>query len=253
MTSETEAEDMSDLGEILVIGDGSSKGNPGPAGWGALVVMEGRVVEMGGASSRATNNEMELRAFLESLKFLNERNVSDCQIKFYWDSKFVLSGAKSWRFSWKRKAWRTQDGSEVKNLSLWKAIDHELETLKGNDLVYYYVPGHQGITANERVDTIAQEFADGREPALFVGALSDYRFDLRQGLPSEEFDPARQSFQKSKDTSGQYYLSYVGGQLYRDTTWKECEARVKGVSGVKYKKIKSAEEEPKVLKDWGID
>lgn len=243
---------MASLGhKILVFGDGASKGNPGPGGWGVIVAGKSRVVELGGGAESSTNNQMELRALLEALQFLNEYALTSDQVHFYWDSQLVLSGAKAWRFGWRKRAWTTSQGEAVKNRELWEAIDAKLDLLKGVSLEFFHVKGHAGIPGNERVDKIASDFAEGGKPELYDGPKSNYPIDLHAQLPSEPFEvQEKRSFETKKAPA--YYLSLIAGKLFRDETWAACEARVKGVSGAKYKKVHSPEEEKQVLENWGL-
>lgn len=243
---------MTSLGpKIRLIGDGSSLGNPGPSGWGLIIADTTQVIELGDRAERATNNQMELQAYLEALNFLIGAETEGAQISAFWDSKFVLSGVKAWRFGWRRKSWKTASGEPVKNLELWQEIDEKMEALSSNSFEFYHVPGHQGIPANERADEICRSFAEGKEPVLYQGDLLSYGIDIAESLPTEAFQ-LKASSPSAKSKKPLFYLSYVGGKVHRDPSWGACEARVKGVANAKYKKIFSEAEEAQVLKSWGV-
>jgi ribonuclease HI len=237
----------------LLIGDGACKGNPGPGGWGLIYVSGGKVYESGGAKASTTNNEMELQAFCEGLS-LAKASASQAELKLYWDSKYVLSGASAWVYGWAKKGWKNKEGEDVKNRELWKEIlSLLLDLKKTRELSFYYVPGHSGFPGNERVDAIASSLAEGNAVDFYLGSLPNYFISYDSGLDSIEPFQYQSNFQsKSNSKAKAYYISYVGGQIYRDDSWAQCEARVKGTSGAKYKKVKSEAEEKEALKKWGL-
>ena len=243
--------------EAWLFGDGACKGNPGPGGYGSILLINERVIELGGREELTTNNVMELSALFFGLQRLASEGLkTKALLKIFFDSKYVLSGAKAWRFGWSRKNWLTSEGAEVKNRYLWKDL-HDLmssfpKTLK---IEYFYVPGHTGIVGNERVDQIASDFAEEKFPILFDGSVKEYDCDLSLGLERAETFVLHNHHSKSPSDNSKaaaYYLSLVGGQVYRDSTWSQCEARVKWVAGAKYKKIKSPKEEKETLAKWGF-
>jgi ribonuclease HI len=241
--------------EIWIFGDGACKGNPGPGGWGVLAASSERLTEWGGYEELSTNNIMELTALLKALELIEGGSFSAKKIRIYFDSKYVLSGAKAWRFNWDRNGWLTAEGAEVKNRLLWKEIHERLKALSERfQFEYFYVPGHSGVAGNERVDEIASGFAEGLPPELYQGELKTYGLDLSDGLKlAEEFSLDRNRTSAAKKLASKaYYLSVIAGQVFRDDTWKLCEARVKGVAGARYKKVSSAEEESECLKKWGL-
>lgn len=141
---------MSDV-EIYV--DGACKGNPGPGGWGALLISGNARRELSGAAPDTTNNRMELTAAIEALRAL-KRGVS---ATIYTDSKYVCTGIEEWVPQWKRRDWRTADRKPVKNIDLWQALDEERAR---HDLTWKWVKGHSGNPGNERVDQLANEAID---------------------------------------------------------------------------------------------
>lgn len=237
--------------EIIIFTDGASLGNPGPGGWGWILKREGRVVEGGGASRKATNNEMELRAVLESLEEAQKlTSQSAGQITFYTDSKYVVDGASKWMKGWKRRGWETQDGNPVANITLWKDLDEKIQSLQNIKIEWCHVPGHEGIPGNERADQIASAFAAGEEPSFYRGVLEDYPVSLQK--PSfKKIQDGKQN-RKSKKGKAYSYLSLVNGKVQRHQSWGECQQRVQGISNAKYRKATSLEEEKKILSQWGL-
>ncbi len=232
--------------EVIVFTDGACSGNPGPGGWAAILLWpDGRVREMGGKAARTTNNRMELLAALSALRALSDR----LPIRIYTDSTYLISGVTSWLASWKRKGWRTFEGRPVLNRDLWEELDALLAGPK-NRVSWHYVRGHSGAAGNERCDRIAVSFAQGRGIVLYSGRISGYPFDL-SCLPRETALPRGPLGPKAAKGGG-YYLSLVAGRLERHATWGECQARVLGRSGARFKKVSSAEEEAQVLRGWGV-
>lgn len=235
---------------MRVFCDGACLGNPGPGAWAFVLRLGHEVIEKVGEDSETTNNRMELTAVLEALKLLEARGVQKEEIEVCCDSQYVLRGMESWRHSWGRRGWKTSEGEDVKNQDLWMLL-HEIEgrLSKSNRFKWVHVAGHAGVPGNERVDEMANSAASGSEVILYEGPLSAYSFnlDILEGNPRL----IEKKKSKRKSSSGGYYLSYVGGTIYRDQTWAQCSARVQGVSGAKYKKVSTAEEEAEVLKSWG--
>ena len=235
--------------KILIYTDGGCLGNPGPGGWGAIISGPGKVVtELGGFDAPTTNNRMEMTAILEALRSLGVKAYS---IELYSDSKYSLQGISEWRYGWQKRNWTNQAGKEVLNKELWQEMCKVVDALKaaGSEFVWKYVPGHQGIPGNERVDTIAQSFSRQEHVELYRGQLVGYAVDLSPPPPSQ----LKKSKSKSKSSSGKAfaYCSFVGGEFHVDKTWKACEARVKGRSGAKFKKAFSAAEVDQLRVQWG--
>lgn len=233
--------------KMIIFTDGACSGNPGPGGWGAILISPlGKVKELGGAEKNTTNNKMELTAAIEALTALTKvKTLSSKEITIYTDSKYVIQGITGWIFGWKKNGWKTSDGKDVSNKELWESL---LRVVQENNfkVEWLYIPAHMGFPGNERCDEIAVTFSQGYSADLFQGAKSDYSVSVDQ-VPS----PAAPSEKKSQKIPA-VYLSFVDGTLYRDKDWKTCEARVKGRPGAKYKKIERAEEEVETLKKWGL-
>ena len=160
---------------ITIYTDGSSLGNPGRGGWGALVMSDKSVVELGGFVPDTTNNKMELLAMIKSFEMLAERGITDYDVTVFADSKYVLNGLTSWIHGWKAKGWKKADGKPVLNQDLWVALDGLYNFLQtDNKLFLEHVKAHNGQVFNERVDDIARESAEGKTVELFDGSRADY-------------------------------------------------------------------------------
>lgn len=168
---------------ILIYTDGSSRGNPGPGGWGTLVVCDGKVWELGGREDETTNNRMELKAFIEALNFIEKRklgidesnNENRREIIFHIDSAYVIGGVTAWMYSWEKNGWKTANKDAVLNQDLWKEILPLMFRLKQkHTMKFEKVKGHSGHSGNERADTLATSFADDTRPILFTGSLVNY-------------------------------------------------------------------------------
>jgi len=234
--------------DCVVFADGAAKGNPGPGGWGAIVVTpEGRVTELGGGSPHTTNNRMELTAVIEAL-----RHVAPAPgpVAVHTDSVYVLRGIRDWIHAWRRRGWTTKEGGDVLNRDLWEDLA-DAERRAGK-VAWHFVRGHVGIPGNERVDAIANGFATGRPPALYRGPLVRYDVPVLD-IPDDTSVPARKpSTPGGRKAAPHSYLSVVDGRPERHATWAECERRVKGRSGARFKKAMSAAEEADILRAWGF-
>lgn len=237
----------------IIFGDGSALGNPGPGGWGTVMVTKKKFVcELGGAEKHTTNNKMELTAVKEALVRLQgeEGHALVCS-----DSKYVINAVTVWIHGWKRNNWMTASKAPVLNKELIHDIDKLIESYahKGQ-IEFRYVPGHVGVLGNERCDTIATTFAAGEIPDLYDGELADYAIDILNISIDEVAQEKKERSKTSsvKSTGKAYsYLSLVDGTAMRHPTWPECEKRVKGKSNVKFKKAMTAAEEAQILKSWG--
>jgi ribonuclease HI len=225
-----------------VFSDGASRGNPGPGGWGAIVSLNGEIFELGGREDKTTNNRMELTAVVYALSGV-ENAKSDGVIVFT-DSSYVLNGATKWIHGWKRNGWKKQDKSDVLNKDLWEKLDFYLDKL---NVEWNLVAGHAGVAGNERCDVIATSFADNNPVELYSGSSSKYFVDIKNIAPLAVNNKSDNSRSKMKAYS---YLSLVDGELQKHKTWSECEERVKGVKGAKYRKSISPEDEMQIIKDW---
>jgi ribonuclease HI len=234
---------------IAIFTDGACSGNPGPGGWGAIIVTpEGLVVELAGREEPTTNNRMELGGVIASLNAVRGRPGVAL---IHSDSTYVIEGITKWILGWKRRGWTTAAGEPVKNEDLWRALDAAVAARGRGGVEWRWVKGHSGHDANERCDEIAVAFAKRWPLELYDGPLLDYPYGSL--LPSEvKAIPVRPKDRKAADTRPVSYLSYLDGKLERHATWGECEARVKG-RPAKFKKVRSEDEAAAARKSWGLD
>jgi ribonuclease HI len=239
---------------IVIFTDGAAKGNPGPGGWGVVIVTpDGQVVELGGAMAPTTNNKMELTGAIRALTHVRDLPGP---VAIHTDSTYVITGIREWIFGWLRRGWKTATGTDVLNRELWEQL-WALVTARGKGAIeWHYVRGHVGIAGNERVDEIADGFAVGRDPGLYRGPLSDYTRSVLD-VPADTSLPKRSagsSAGKSKSKAKAYsYLSVVDGAPMRHGTWSECEQRVKGRAGARFKKATSEADELAICREWRVD
>ncbi len=142
--------------KITIYTDGAAKGNPGPAGWGSIIMHEGKAFELGGRKDHATNNQMELTAPIEALKYV--KNNLKGEIEIHSDSKYVILGITEWIENWMKNGWRNAARKPVVNQELWEELYELNKALKPK---WNYVKGHSGHEHNDRVDLIATSFAEG--------------------------------------------------------------------------------------------
>lgn len=152
------------LKQITLYTDGSCLGNPGPGGYGTILIYKGHRKELAQGYQLTTNNRMELMAAIAGLQALNE----SCQVSLTTDSQYVRQGITQWIHGWKKKGWKTAAKQPVKNAELWRALDalvhdgtHRIE--------WHWVKGHAGIPGNEKADELANR---GVDQALASGAGS---------------------------------------------------------------------------------
>lgn len=134
--------------------DGACRFNPGPGGWGAILVYKGKEKELSGGEAETTNNRMELTAAVAALKTLKE----PCEVTLTSDSKYLVDGiTKGWAAGWRTKGWRLASGKPAQNTDLW---DELLCLLEQHKVTFDWVKGHEGHPYNERCDSLATAEAD---------------------------------------------------------------------------------------------
>lgn len=138
---------------VTIHTDGACKGNPGPGGWGALLVAGGHEKELFGGAPHTTNNRMEMTAVIEALGALKK----PCEVVLYTDSSYVQKGITEWIRSWKARGWKTADKKPVKNEDLWRALD---AAAARHQVQWRWVKGHAGDPGNERADALANRGVD---------------------------------------------------------------------------------------------
>ena len=239
--------------QTIIFCDGACSGNPGPGGWAAVIAsMDGQILELGGGSPKTTNNQMELKATVEALRVLGDWPGP---VTLYTDSVYVIKGITQWIWGWMRNNWKTSTGGEVSNQELWQELSREVASRKKfGELNWKYVRGHTGVPGNERCDEIAVAFSKRTFIQLYDGPLLGYGisiFDLPpdNGLPESQKTGTKKEPKKVAFS----YVSLVGGTPMRHTAWSDCERRVKGQPGAKFKKSISASDESDILRSWGVD
>ena len=139
--------------KVKIYTDGACRGNPGPGGWGALLIYGDREKKIKGFSKNTTNNIMELTVAVESLKQLKR----SCDIIITTDSVYVKNGITIWIKNWKRRNWKTSSKKDVKNKALWIALDEECSK---HQILWKWVKGHSGHPENEIADLLANQAID---------------------------------------------------------------------------------------------
>lgn len=248
---------------IIIFADGSCLGNPGTGGWGAIVSDGDDVVELGGHGTDTTNNRMEITAVISALRAVKDKKgsrgqgvegTSKINITVYTDSSYVISGVTRWISKWERSGWLTGNKMPVKNRELWEELSSLVRIHEAyGKISWKHVGGHVGVEGNERADEIASAFAEGKQDIeLYHGAISGYAHNLKNISGSVEKRARRSESKTRKNMKAYSYLSLVGGALKRHATWGECERRVKGVPGAKFKKAVSREDEKDIMRAWGV-
>lgn len=242
---------------FIIYGDGACSGNPGPGGYGAIVVSpDGMVQELAEGSPQTTNNRMEISAILESFKLILQSKyiATATSLQIFTDSVYLIRGATQWLYGWKKKGWKNAAGEPVANPDLWNELDQVLYQFKTKapqlKLEWNFVKGHAGIPGNERCDELAVAKSKNDYIDIYYGKAAGYHFDIYQ-LPEKKPLPEMKKA-GSDPKKPAWYLSLVNGVFKTHKTWSECEAVVKGRPGVKFKKVTSDEEEAQVKKQWGL-
>ena len=140
--------------KVNIYTDGACSGNPGPGGWGAVLVYRGIEREMSGGEATTTNNRMELTAVISALSALKE----PCEVELCSDSKYVLDAlTKGWAVGWRRNGWKKADKKPALNADLWETL---LNLVEQHQMTYVWVKGHEGHPFNERCDRMAVAAAE---------------------------------------------------------------------------------------------
>ncbi len=142
---------MSNLIEIYT--DGACSGNPGPGGWGAVLLYKEHKKEISGSKKDTTNNQMELKAVIEALKALKKTS----KVIIYTDSTYVKDGITKWIFNWKKNGWKSANKKPIKNIEFWQELDKESAK---HEIEWKWVKGHSGNKYNEIADQLAVSAID---------------------------------------------------------------------------------------------
>lgn len=140
---------MKKIKEVAIYTDGACSGNPGPGGWGSVLLYNGHRKELSGGLKDTTNNQMELQAVISAMQVLKH----PCHVTIFTDSVYVMKGMTEWLPQWKKRNWRTASKKPVKNVDYWKNLEAVLATHK---VEWQWVKGHSGDPENERADELAR-------------------------------------------------------------------------------------------------
>jgi len=144
--------------KLVIYTDGACSGNPGPGGWGALLVYGKSEKEMFGGEKDTTNNRMEMMAAIQALESLKPHYSG--KIELWTDSKYLKDGITKWIHGWKKRGWKKANKKPVLNVDLWKRLDAVVE---GKTIKWVWVKGHAGHDGNERADELATKGIDRRD------------------------------------------------------------------------------------------
>ena len=213
---------------LVISTDGGANPNPGPAGWGVVIrFSEKHTEEQAGYELHATNQQMELRAAIQGLRYRPGH-----QRRMRVDSRYVRKGITLWIAGWKVNGWLTTKNEPVANRELWE----ELDALNGPFVQWEWTKGHADDRDNNRADQLASE-----QVAIATRLLRE------QGG-----GPLSQSAPQTGPLGFPLYLSLVAGELQGHATWPECQARVHRVAGARFKKCTSLDEARGVVRGWGL-
>ena len=141
------------MNKVEIYTDGACRGNPGPGGWGAVLMYGEKTKEIYGGENNTTNNRMELMAAIRALEALNR----GCELTLYTDSQYVRKGITEWIMNWKKRGWKTAAKKPVKNADLWQLRDEQGNKHSVN---WVWVKGHAGNEGNELADDLANKGVD---------------------------------------------------------------------------------------------
>jgi ribonuclease HI len=136
--------------KVTIFTDGACSGNPGPGGWGAILIHGASEKELCGGEPGTTNNRMELMAAIQALEALKK----PCRVELHTDSRYVMDGISEWINGWKARGWKTAAKAPVKNEDLWRRLD---EARLRHEVDWRWVKGHNGHELNERADALARK------------------------------------------------------------------------------------------------
>ena len=156
--------------------DGSSRGNPGRAGWGCIVMSEKKVREYSGGLKLATNNQMEMYAVEHAMYLINAIGQRGDKIIIHSDSQYTIKGLTEWILGWEKNGWKNSQKKEVINIEAWKRMLSLKRQIKNKDIemVLKYIKAHNGHKYNDRVDLIATSAALTEALDIYDGSIEGY-------------------------------------------------------------------------------
>ena len=137
------------MNDVVMYTDGACSGNPGPGGWGTVMISGRHHKELSGGERETTNNRMEMMAIIKGAEALKR----GCSVDIYTDSTYVMKGMTEWLEGWKQRGWRTASKQPVKNVDLWQRLE---KALNRHEVKWFWVKGHSGVPGNERADELAR-------------------------------------------------------------------------------------------------
>ena len=140
---------MNSKNPVVIYTDGACSGNPGPGGWGSVLLYNGHRRELSGGEPQTTNNRMEMMAVIVALETLKR----PCAVELHTDSTYVMKGITEWLPNWKARGWKTAAKKPVKNVDLWQQLD---AAVARHEIDWRWVKGHSGVPENERADELAR-------------------------------------------------------------------------------------------------
>ena len=221
---------------ITIFTDGAARGNPGAGGWGAVILTDDTVAELGGREDHTTNNRMELFGVILALESAQNKR----EMTIYTDSAYLVSGITRWVKGWKENNWKTSKKEEVLNKDLWERL---VSATSHKVIDWKVIKGHSGTPLNERCDVIATSFADGNPVVLYNGSRERYGISVS----INKSNPASPRLRRTRAYS---YVSLVDGEVQVHKTWEECKARVHGVPKARYKKSVSPADEESIIREF---
>jgi ribonuclease HI len=141
---------MTNKDTVVIYTDGACSGNPGPGGWGSVLMYNGHRRELSGGDAETTNNRMEMMAVIQALETLKR----PCRVEIFTDSVYVMKGITEWIEQWKKRQWKTAAKKPVKNVELWQRLE---QAINRHDVAWTWVKGHSGVPENERADELARQ------------------------------------------------------------------------------------------------
>jgi ribonuclease HI len=140
---------------VVIYTDGACSGNPGPGGWGSVLLYNGHRREMSGGDAETTNNRMEMMAVIQALESLKR----PCSVMIFTDSVYVMKGITEWIVQWKKRGWKTAAKKPVKNVELWQRLE---QAISPHEVKWTWVKGQSGVPENERADELATTAIPGK-------------------------------------------------------------------------------------------
>lgn len=140
--------------KITIYTDGGCTGNPGPGGWGAVLLVDGREIKLSGGDQSTTNNKMELTAVIKALEYVGKNFSFSDDLAIYTDSQYVKNGITSWIINWERNGWKTASKKPVKNKEYWISLRTLTKMAK---IEWFWVKGHSGDKYNEMCDQLVAD------------------------------------------------------------------------------------------------